>query len=94
MKFAAISTPLILLFVVGSAVAADCKDGEVKQFGDQLYACNTKGQAWVTVGTFAPGTWKIGKSAEPSCLKDGKTTNKDGTVVQCRLVNGKVVPIN
>lgn len=32
-------------------------------------------------------------SAQP-CLKNGKYANADGSLVMCRVVNGKVVPIN
>lgn len=42
----------------------------------------------------APGSWKSGKPAQSPCMKDGKTTNKDGTLVICRKVDGKDVPIN
>lgn len=40
--------------------------------------------------------WKLASdpTAKHLCQKNGKTTNPDGTSVQCRIEGGKVVPIN
>lgn len=40
--------------------------------------------------------WKLASdsTAKHLCQKNGQTTNPDGTTVQCRIEDGKVIPIN
>lgn len=39
--------------------------------------------------------WKLASdpTANHPCRKNGRTTNPDGTTVQCRIEDGKVVPV-
>lgn len=74
---------LILGFVTATAIAADCKDGEWKQIGDQGYRCDSKRQAWVPASQSA-GVWISGSNSQVVCQKEDQVVyTQDETAYIC-----------
>ncbi|TAM97375.1 MAG: hypothetical protein EPN45_19385 [Rhizobiaceae bacterium] len=94
-----------LLFVLAIASAATgAMAADAASVAVEGHACRnlnavakTKDGALVMCVDADPkNVWKLASDPTAShlCQKNGKTTNPDGTVVQCRIEGGKVVPIN
>jgi hypothetical protein len=93
---------VILLLVLASLAGGAAAAGADAQPAVEGHGCrNVNGMARAKDGTMLTcvdpeSVWKLASdpTAKSLCQKNGKTTNPDGTTVQCRIENGKVVPIN
>lgn len=96
---------VILLFMLvglaGGAMAADVAGVDAQPAVEGHGCRNVNGMARGKDGALLTcvdpeSVWKPASdpTAKSLCQKNGKTTNPDGSTVQCRIENGKVVLID